>query len=191
MHLPRVGVCEAPQPEIDEHEAAWSAVEEDEIDAEPVVANPQAALSTNEAEVAPQFEQESLEMADERLFEIALGVLVSESEELEHERILDLLLRRHSVAWPKARTALEHRGLVLRQHRPFIELALDLAIELAYGPAAAMRLIRVEAPSVRIRDGEQADVGRPREGESASRLALRASLQISSGRLRTTVGLRG
>jgi hypothetical protein len=55
-------------------------------------ASTQATLAAHKREVATQLEQERLELLDQRLLELRLRVLVLEAEELEHVRLLELLL---------------------------------------------------------------------------------------------------
>ena len=97
VHLPGVGVRELAELEVDDDEAAQPAVEEEQVDAIPLVADAEPPLAADEGEVAAQLEQEALELPDERLLQIALGVLVLQAEELEDEGILDLLLGRDRV----------------------------------------------------------------------------------------------
>ena len=56
-------------------------------------------------------------------------------------------------------SALEHRCLVLRQGGAFVELATDVAIELAHGPTAAQRLGLIEATRDLGSHRQQAYVG--------------------------------
>ena len=67
MLLPGVGVGEAAELEIDQHYATQAAVVEDLIHPVPLVPNTQALLAPDEAEVAAEFQQEGLPVADERL----------------------------------------------------------------------------------------------------------------------------
>lgn len=56
MHLAGVGMREVTELQIDDHEAPESPVKKYQIDAEPLSADPKAALPSNEGEVASQFE---------------------------------------------------------------------------------------------------------------------------------------
>ena len=55
---------------------------EQQVHAVPPAADAQTPLPAHEAEVVPQLQEEGLQVADEGLFEVALGVLVPEVEEL-------------------------------------------------------------------------------------------------------------
>ena len=65
-HLPGVGVGEAAELEIENDETAKSAVEEQQVDTEPLVVNSQAALSPDESEVVAEFKEERFKLADKR-----------------------------------------------------------------------------------------------------------------------------
>jgi len=82
VHLPGVGVGEFAHLEVDDDEAAQAAVEEEQVHAIPLVADPQPALAGDEAEFVAEFAKELLQMLDERFLEIALGIFVFEPEEL-------------------------------------------------------------------------------------------------------------
>lgn len=60
MHLAGVGVGELADLQVDDDEAAQAAVEEQQINAEPLVPDAQAPLPADEGEVAAQFEQKAL-----------------------------------------------------------------------------------------------------------------------------------
>ena len=61
---------------------------------------------------------------------------------------------------------------LFRESRPLVELRLDLAVELAHGPAPAQGLGLVEATRSSLFHREQADVGGPGE-RKAGRDSLR------------------
>lgn len=69
-----------------------------------------------------------------------LRVFVPQPEELEDERILDLLLGGDRVFGLGDGSPLEQRGLVSREGGALVELAVDLPFELSHGPSAAQRL---------------------------------------------------
>ena len=62
-------------------------MKEKEIDAIPFAANSQSALTTDESKVATEFEQEVLEMPQERFFKVSLEIFVFQPEEFENERV--------------------------------------------------------------------------------------------------------
>src|SRR5207248_8860575 len=102
-------------------------------------------LATQEGEVTAELQQEVLEVADQRIFQVCFGVFVLEAEELQDERVLDLLLGGGLFSRTQVRTsALQHRRLIPREGRPLIELRGDLPIQLPGRPAAAARLRLVE-----------------------------------------------
>ena len=69
-------------------------------------------------------------MANERLFEVALGVLVPEGEELQDEGVLDLLLGQNNVFWtgPPPLPFDQHGGPVLGQSGALVELGTYLPV---------------------------------------------------------------
>ena len=83
VHLADVSVGVGAEFQIDDDEAAQAAVEEDEVHAIPCAADAQAALASDEGEIAAKFEQEGFEVAHEGVFEVGLGVFVVEVEEFD------------------------------------------------------------------------------------------------------------
>src|SRR5437899_778669 len=67
VHLAGIGVGELADLEVDDDQAPEPAVEEEEVDPVPLVTDAQAALAADEGELAAEFQQEGLEMVDERL----------------------------------------------------------------------------------------------------------------------------
>ena len=83
VHLAGVGVRGLVELQVDDDEAAQPPVEEQEVDSVPGIADPQT-LATDHREVAAQLEEKGLLLGDQRVFEVALRVLVL--EELEEGR---------------------------------------------------------------------------------------------------------
>jgi len=127
-HLTRFGRRELSGLEVDDHQAPKPSMEEQEIDARPLVADARATLTTDECEIAPEFHQERLEMEHERRLEIGLGVLVFEAEELKDQRVFHLFVRGDRVVGPRPGTSREHRRLVLGESGPLVELRRNLAV---------------------------------------------------------------
>ena len=166
VHLAGVGVGEGAELEVEDDEAAQAAVEEDEVHAIPHAADAQAALASDEGEVAAEFEQEGFEMAHEGVFEIGLGVFVLEVEEFEHERVAQGFIHSERVAGPGLRAFAEHGGFVAREEGALVKERADLPVELAHAPAAAQGFLLVETAGGFVLHGEELDVVRPREGEA-------------------------
>ena len=162
MHLADVGVAELPQFEVDDHQAAQTTVEEQEVDPVPLVADSQTPLPADEGEVLAQLQQERLQVPDQSLFQVGLGVFVLQSQELQDERVLDLLLRRHRVFRSRRRSLAKHGGLVPREQRPLVELRGNLPVELPYRPPAPQGLGFIERPRVAVMHRQQLEVVRPR-----------------------------
>src|SRR5213594_3294660 len=106
------------------------------VDGVPLVADPEAALAADEGEVAAEFEQEGLEVVDERFFQVVLGVLVLEAEELQDQRIAHLVVGREGITGRGLPAPGEHGGLVPGKGGALVELRGDLAVELTDRPAA-------------------------------------------------------
>ncbi|MGC4106205.1 MAG: hypothetical protein QM753_07595 [Thermomicrobiales bacterium] len=100
--------------EVNDDQAAEAAVEEEQVNTVPRVADTQAALPADEGEVAAEFEEEGLEVANEGLFQIGFRVLVLEPKELKDERILDLFLGADEVLRFALVVLREHGHLVAR-----------------------------------------------------------------------------
>ena len=60
-------------------------MEEEQIDAMPLVADAEAALAADETEIVAELEEEFFEVLDEGVFEFGFRVFVLEIEELEDE----------------------------------------------------------------------------------------------------------
>jgi hypothetical protein len=58
VHLAGVGVIELAHLEVDNDEAAQTAMEEQQVDPEPAITDAQAALTADEGEVTAELEQE-------------------------------------------------------------------------------------------------------------------------------------
>src|SRR5262249_49680754 len=85
VHLPGIGMRELADLEVDHHETAQPSMEEQQVDSIPLLTDPEPALASNEGEVTSELQEEGLQMVNECLLEVILGVLVSEAEELEDE----------------------------------------------------------------------------------------------------------
>jgi hypothetical protein len=64
MHLAGVGVGELAQLQIDDDQAAQAAVEEQEVNPEPLVADREALLAADKGEVTAQLEQKRFKVVD-------------------------------------------------------------------------------------------------------------------------------
>ena len=110
-------------------------------------------------------------MANERLFQVALGVFVLEVEELQDEGVLDLFAGKRHVLGTLFLAACQHGGPVLGESRALVELGADLPVELADRPPAPQRLGFVELAGALVLDGQQPHVGRPGQREGRQKVA--------------------
>jgi len=62
--LPGVGVRQLANLQVDHDQATPSAVKEEQVDAMPLVTDPQTPLSSDEGEVAAKFQQAVFQLAD-------------------------------------------------------------------------------------------------------------------------------
>jgi hypothetical protein len=65
VHLPHVGVSEAPQFQIYHDQTAELAMKKEQVDTIPLVANPQPTLASNEGKISAQLQQKRLKMKDQ------------------------------------------------------------------------------------------------------------------------------
>src|SRR6266511_5234250 len=99
-----------------------------EINPVPLIPNAEAALATEEGKVPAQLQQETLQVADQRLFQIVFGILIFEPEELQHKRVFDLLLGGGGVLSSALGATCQHGGLVSREGSPLVKLSVYLAM---------------------------------------------------------------
>ena len=71
VHLPGIGMSEFAELQVDHHQTPQLAMEEEQIDAIPFIADAQASLPSDEREIAAEFQQEGFELLDQGFFEIA------------------------------------------------------------------------------------------------------------------------
>jgi len=156
-------MCEAAELQVDQHETAQAPMVEDKVHTIPLVADAQAPLAADEAEVASKLQQKGFEVINERGFQFGLGIFVAQIKEFEDVRILNFLLGRSGVAGQRTNAFDEHRRLVSGQRRALVELGLDLAVELTHRPAVAQAFRFVECPGILVLHRQEAHVSRPRQ----------------------------
>lgn len=122
-----------------------------QVEPVPLIADAEPSLTTDESKVAAQLQQKRLQLRNERSFEIGLGVLVFQREELEQVGLLDLLPGRQRIARELCASATKHRCFVLREERALVELATNLPAKLPDSPAAPQRLPLIEPSGLGLR----------------------------------------
>ena len=152
MHLPGVGVSETTDLQVDDYQTSQPPVKEQQVHPVPLVTDAQTPLAAHEAEVTAQFQEEGLQVANERLFQIAFGVLVLEVEKLQDERVFDLFLGEDAIFVTGLLPFRQHGGLVLRQGGALVELGIDLPVELTNGPASSQGLGFIEFTGANVLD---------------------------------------
>ena len=135
VHLASVGIAELADFEVDDDEAPEPPVKEYEVDAEPVVVDPEPTLPSKKSKIIAQFQKKIGEVLNQRFFQFRFGVFILEIEKFENEWILDGLFRRDCIAGFGMVCLLQHGGFVLGKGDALVKLAANLAIELTNGPA--------------------------------------------------------
>ena len=155
VHLPGITVFERPNLEINEDMAAQAAVIKDEVDVLVLTADRDAFLPSLETKPLAQFQQERLQVIEERGFKIRLDVLrpLSQAGEFQHIRIANEIVDGLLRLLPAS--TFDDRLLVGRETGAFIKQAADLTLELTDGPIALEAFILEEGPFPRIVDREE------------------------------------
>ena len=159
VHLPGVGVGEAAYLQVDDHQTSQAPVKEQQVHPVPLTADAQPPLPADEAQVVTQLQEEGLQMADECLLQVALGVLVLEVEEFENEGVFDLFVGKRNVFRTLPLSARQHGGPVLREGGALVELGADLPVELADRPPSSQRLGLIEFAGALVSDRQQPHIG--------------------------------
>ena len=182
VHLPRVGVAELAELQVEDDQAAEPAVEQDEVHAVPLVADAYAPLAGHEGEGIAHFQEKRLHVADDRLLEVALAVLVLEVQELEQVRIAYGLFEGDGVFGPGLLALAQHSRFVARQGGALEELRAYLPVGLPHGPGAANGLVFVEPAGEVVGDGHEVDVVRPGQREEVERRGGRIERKLRGNR---------
>ena len=72
-------------------------MEEHQVHPKPFVPDPQPLLSPDKRKLVAEFEQESFEMPDERVFQIAFRVFILQVEKFQQQRIANFLVSGDSI----------------------------------------------------------------------------------------------
>jgi hypothetical protein len=113
----------------------WACLQVDQIDVVVLAVDRQPPLAGHEAEVGPQFQQEALDVAQDRRLKIPLGVGVLQPQEVEDVRIPEDVGRgERTVGGGGGQGRGEIAGLP-READALEEAGADLAVELACTPA--------------------------------------------------------
>src|SRR5271157_76357 len=112
IHLSGVGVGELSNLQINDDQTAKPAMKKQQVDAVPLVADAQPPLPGNEGEVASEFQKKVFQPVDQRFFQSVFGIFILQSQELEDQRVLDLLFGRQLLGRLKRVTPAENGRLV-------------------------------------------------------------------------------
>ena len=137
VHLAGVGMRELSALEIDHNEAAELAMEKEQIDPIPFVANAEAALTPDKSEIAAEFQKETLQVECERFFDFGFRVFVFESKKFEDVWVFDFFFRCDGVFAFCSGAFLKDLRLVSRQRGALVKQRINLAVQLPHAPAAA------------------------------------------------------
>ena len=114
VHLPRVGMRQLAQLQVNDDEAAQTPVKQQQVNAIPGLVNPQPALPPDKGEIAAKLQQKVPEPVNQRVFKLGLGVFVLEVQELQHIGVFDGLIGRDCIFGSWSDTFSEHGRLVAR-----------------------------------------------------------------------------
>jgi hypothetical protein len=125
--------------QIDGNEQSQSPVEEQEIDEILLASDFQAVLASNERKYPSHFQKEWLYFGEDRLFQLALAVLVGKLQEVECVFVFDCKLRLVSnVLWKR------NVEVRLIEQRLLVGFVLNLVDQDVFGPAELLRPLKVE-----------------------------------------------
>ena len=161
LHLAQVLVGELAELQVEQDIAAQEAVVENQVHEEVIFVEGEALLARLEEEAFAQFEEETLDLADDGGFEIGLGIAgaLLQAEELQDQGFLEQVARlRHGLPFlGEAADAL----CVAAEGEALVEAGVELAAEFTEGPILLAGLDLVKAALVRVLDAEEEDVVRP------------------------------
>ena len=137
MHLSGIGVGKFADFQVDHHQTPQPPVKEQQVNSVPLAADSQPSLSAYETEVSAEFQEESLQAADQCFFQIAFGIFVFEIKKFENEGVLDRFFGQHKIFRPWLSAPCEHGRFILGQGGALVELGVDLTVELTNRPPSA------------------------------------------------------
>jgi hypothetical protein len=138
VQLPHEGGIEGNGLELDNDMAAQLEMIEEQVEVELLAADLETHLSADEREPTAQFEQEALNVIDERLFHLAFAPRIRGAEEVEEVRILEDLGGHVGIdGWKRGGEVGDGLALTL------VGVTVDLECEDAAAPALLDRLAGV------------------------------------------------
>ena len=145
VDLSGVGGFEAPDLQLDDHQAAQTAMIEEQVDVVVVAIDHDPLLALDKGEAAAQREQELLDLAEERRLQVLLAVRVAEAEEVQQVRILEDEFGRELPRLPQRRQLLPDELVGLVGERGALEEhAVDLLPKTPDTPALHAAHLDVE-----------------------------------------------
>jgi len=129
---------EAADLELDDHESPQGVVVEEQVQEELLAADDERFLAAVEREAGTELDQKALDVVDQRLFEFAFAGVLGKFEEVEDVGVLGRVQRGVGVAGFEGLGEVRQRGGLA-----LVEFEVDLAFELANGPALLAGLPRV------------------------------------------------
>ena len=132
VHLAGMLGLKAGDFEVEGDQGFEEAVVEEQIDVVVLLAKDQAVLASDETKTVTEFQDESLKVRDEAVFEFAFLHLAVDSEEFEIVTALEYLIGLFGEILGQSQC--EIMGLLL-DHRPLVGTSLDLVEQDAAGPA--------------------------------------------------------
>lgn len=161
LDLAEIAMSQLADLEIDEHIALEHRVIEDQVDIEMVAVDGDTLLARHECKTLAQFEQESLQVVDERLLQLGLDQPrgLRQAEELDDHRVFQHIERLHHFLAMRCQS---HQALlVLAFCQTVVQQAGRLALELTHGPRVSDRFDFVEGTRFRPRHTQELAVVTP------------------------------
>ena len=87
FHLPLVGGLKLAELEFDRHQPAEASVVEEQVEIVLLVVDRDPLLPGDKGEIAPHFQDERLQLAEDRLLHVLFGVESGQSQEVQEIRV--------------------------------------------------------------------------------------------------------
>ena len=167
LHLAQVRVRQTAELQINQHITPQQPVVEHEVHEEVLAVKREPLLPGLEQKTLAQLQQEPLDLAEDRGFEVRFGIprLLVEAEELQDQRLFQQVIDAlHDLPFV---SQLADAVFVPAEREAFVKTAVELALEFADFPILRGGFDLVEAALIGILDAEQEDVVRPAQSEGA------------------------
>jgi hypothetical protein len=131
------------------------AVEEQQIEMEIVLAHAHALLPGDEGETGAQLQKHSLDLAQDRAFEIAFAVGALQAQQVEQVRIAEHGVGAHPAFAQRVELGRDEGLRLLRQRGALVQHAADLPAKGPHIPALDAAHLGIEVAGQRVLDWQQ------------------------------------